>query len=48
MKNNPLLDTHFLKQLDLDNQKEVFIKIVSLNKDEEPVEISYKEQLWRT
>lgn len=38
MKNNPLLDTHFLKQLDLDNQKEVFIKIVSLNKDEEPVE----------
>ena len=38
MKNNPLLDTKFLKKLDLNNQKEIFIKIISLNKDEEPIE----------
>lgn len=38
MKNNPLLDTQFLRDLDLDNQKEVFVKIVSLNQQEEPIE----------
>ena len=38
MKNNPLLDTRFLRDLDLDNQKEVFIKIVSLNQQEESIE----------
>lgn len=38
MKNNPLLDTNFLKQLDLENQKEIFVKIISLNQNEEPVE----------
>lgn len=38
MKNNPLLDARFLRDLDLDNQKEVFIKIVSLNQQEESIE----------
>ena len=38
MKNNPLLDTNFLKQLDLENQKEIFVKIISLNQNEEPIE----------
>lgn len=38
MKNNPLLDTQFLKSLDLDNQKEIFVKIISLNQQEEPIE----------
>lgn len=38
MKNNPLLDTNFLRQLDKENQKEIFAKIISLNLDEEPIE----------
>lgn len=35
---NPLLDKDFLKQLDLNNQKEVYAKIVSLNQNELPLE----------
>lgn len=37
-KSNPLLDTIFLKQLDKENQREIFAKIVSLNLNEEPIE----------
>ena len=35
---NPLLDKHFIEQLDKDNQREVFAKIVSLTLDEFPIE----------
>lgn len=35
---NPLYDKEFLKELDLDTQREVYIKIISLNNDELPVE----------
>ena len=35
---NPLYDKEFLKELDLNNQREVYIKIISLNNDELPVE----------
>ena len=38
MKSNPLLDIEFLKKLDIDNQHEIFAKIISLNVDEEPIE----------
>lgn len=38
MKNNPLLDTKFLKELDKENQREVFARIISLTKDENPIE----------
>jgi hypothetical protein len=33
-----LLDKNFLKQLDAENQKEVYAKIISLNIHEEPIE----------
>jgi hypothetical protein len=33
-----LLDKNFLKQLDAENQREVYAKIVSLNIHEEPIE----------
>ena len=35
---NPLLDPIFLKQLDKDNEKEVYAKIISLTQDEQPLE----------
>jgi hypothetical protein len=35
---NPLLDPVFLKQLDKDNEKEVYAKIISLTQDEQPLE----------
>ena len=35
---NPLLDKEFLKELDHNNLREVYVKIISLNKNEEPVE----------
>lgn len=38
MRNNPLLDTDFLRELDKENEKEVFARIISLTKDEEPIE----------
>lgn len=38
MKNNPLLDTNFLKQLDAENQREIFAKVISLTAEEEPIE----------
>ena len=44
MKNNPLLDTRFLRDLDLDNQKEVFIKQLDLAiKYGKPVNIHTRE-----
>ena len=33
-----LLDKNFLKQLDSENQREIYAKIVSLNIHEEPIE----------
>ena len=33
-----LLDKNFLKQLDAENQKEIYAKIISLNIHEEPIE----------
>jgi hypothetical protein len=33
-----LLDKNFLKQLDAENEREVYAKIVSLNIHEEPIE----------
>lgn len=38
LTNNPLLDKSFLKDLDLEKNKELFVKLVSLNINEEPVE----------
>lgn len=38
MKNNPLLDTIFLKQLDQLHTKEIFARIISLNFNEQPIE----------
>lgn len=35
---NPLLDPIFLKQLDNNNEKEVYAKIISLTQDESPIE----------
>ena len=35
---NPLLDPIFLKQLDKDNEKEIYAKIISLTQDEQPLE----------
>jgi hypothetical protein len=35
---NPLLNQEFLKELDLNNNREVYAKIISLNKNELPVE----------
>lgn len=35
---NPLLNQQFLKELDLNNQREVYAKIISLNKNEFPIE----------
>jgi len=35
---NPLLDKEFIKLLDKNNLREVYAKIISLNKDELPVE----------
>ena len=35
---NPLLDYDFLEQLDNQNNKEVYAKIISLNKEEKPLE----------
>lgn len=38
MKKNPLLDKDFLKALDKENQREIFVKIASLTFDENPIE----------
>ena len=38
MKNNPLLDTEFLKKLDAENQREIFAKVISLTAEETPIE----------
>ena len=38
MSSNPLLNQEFLKALDENNSKEVFAKIISLTKEEYPVE----------
>jgi len=38
MKKNPLLDKDFLKALDDENQREIFVKIASLTFDEDPIE----------
>lgn len=38
MRNNPLLDTEFLKALDKENQREIYARIISLTKDENPIE----------
>ena len=38
MKKNALLDKDFLKALDNENQREIFVKIASLTFDEDPIE----------
>ena len=38
MINNPLLDKEFLYELDQARHKEIYAKIISLDKDENPVE----------
>lgn len=38
MDRNPLLDQAFLKELDLSPNRETFVKIIALNKDEQPLE----------
>ena len=38
MTNNPLLDKEFLYELDQARHKEIYAKIISLDKDENPVE----------
>lgn len=38
MKKHPLLDKEFLQALDLDREREIFAKIISLNLDEEPLQ----------
>ena len=38
MKKNPLLDDNFLKELSEDHNREIFIKIIALDYDENPIE----------
>ena len=35
---NPLLDKNFLKELDLNTQKNIYAKVIALTNEEEPVE----------
>jgi hypothetical protein len=38
MKKNPLLDDDFLKKLSEDHNREIFIKIIALDYEENPIE----------